>query len=297
MMPYASPAEVAALSTNAQRTAYGRRLKSVQGKEQPVALAVAQTPGSAGYASAVLAQIASFQPGSKRLEAMVEPRVCLFDGWLALTTDGTVRFWTRDDVRAFFACGEGEALIAEYILSWGRRVDIGVEGQPLVVQAAPKGGWWMRTLSFVNERHIHIVRALLALVPDGAQDGLQWEKRVLYGPFPDDVYSALAAVTASIFSTMAVYNVDHAGVLDGSGSRVYRLTARLWQHLRTRACAFRGTWSPAFARWQGRWRCHSDCFYSNVGAQSRSSAAAFCCWRGSRRVVCEWRSSASMGLG
>ena len=95
-----------ALSTNAQRTAYGRRLKSVQGKEQPVALAVAQTPGSAGYASAVLAQIASFQPGSKRLEAMVESRVCLFDGWLALTTDGTVRFWTRDDVRAFFACGD-----------------------------------------------------------------------------------------------------------------------------------------------------------------------------------------------
>ena len=91
-------------------------------------------------------------------------------------------------MRAFFACGEGEVLIAEYILSWGRRVDIGVEGQPLVVQAAPKGGWWMRTLSFVNERHIHIVRALLALVPDGAQDGLQWEKRVLYGPFPDDVY-------------------------------------------------------------------------------------------------------------
>ena len=84
MTPYASPAEVAALSTNAQRTAYGRRLKSVQGKEQPVALAVAQTPGSAGYASAVLAQIASFQPGSKRLEAMVEPRVGLFDGWLAL---------------------------------------------------------------------------------------------------------------------------------------------------------------------------------------------------------------------
>ena len=57
----------------------------------------------------------------------------------------------------------------------------------------------MRTLSFVNERHIHIVRALLALVPDGVQDGLQWEKRALYGPFPDDVYSALAAVTASIF--------------------------------------------------------------------------------------------------
>ena len=200
MTPYASPAEVAALSANAQRTAYGRRLKSVQGQEQPVALAVAQTPGSAGYASAVLAQIASFQPGSKRLEAMVEPRVGLFDGWLALTTDGTIRFWTRDDVRAFFACGDGEALIAEYILSWGRRVDIGVEGQPLVVQAAPKGGWWMRTLSFVNERHIHMVRALLALVPDGAQDRLQWEKRVLYGPFPDDVYSALAAVTASIFS-------------------------------------------------------------------------------------------------
>jgi len=116
MTPYVSPAEVAAFSANAQRTAYGRRLKSVQGREQPVALAVAQTPGSAGYASAVLAQIASFQPGSKRLEAMVESRVCLFDGWLALTTDGSVRFWTRDDVRAFFACGEGEALIAEYIL-------------------------------------------------------------------------------------------------------------------------------------------------------------------------------------
>ena len=70
MTPYASPAEVAALSANAQRTAYGRRLKSVQGREQPVALAVAQTPGSAGYARAVLAQLASFQPGSKRLEAM-----------------------------------------------------------------------------------------------------------------------------------------------------------------------------------------------------------------------------------
>ena len=51
MTPYASPAEVAVLSgANAQRTAYGRRLKSVQGREQPVALAVAQTPGSAGYA-------------------------------------------------------------------------------------------------------------------------------------------------------------------------------------------------------------------------------------------------------
>ena len=100
MTPYASPAEVAALSTNAQRTAYGRRLKSVQGKEQTVALAVAQTPGSAGYASAVLAQIASFQPGSKRLEAMVEPRVCLFDGWLALTTDGTALFTRARDVNS-----------------------------------------------------------------------------------------------------------------------------------------------------------------------------------------------------
>ena len=49
---------------------------------EPVALAVAQTPGSAGYARAVLAQLASFQPGSKRLEAMGPVHaLCVFQGF------------------------------------------------------------------------------------------------------------------------------------------------------------------------------------------------------------------------
>ena len=54
--------------------------------------------------------------------------VSCFDGWLALVTDGLVRFWTRDDVRAFLSCGQAEALTKEYILSWGRVVDVGTRG-------------------------------------------------------------------------------------------------------------------------------------------------------------------------
>ena len=205
MTPYAAPAETAALMANAQRTLYGRSLRSVQGREQELALAVAQTPGSIGYAEAVHTQAGIFQVGSERLEEMVPHMVSCFDGWLALVTDGLVRFWTRDDVRAFLSCGQAEALTKEYILSWGRVVDVGGEEQSLIVQATPKGGFWIRALSFLNERHVHIVRALLSLVPNGAEDGDDWERRVLYGPFPDDVYKALAAVTTSLFAMMAVY--------------------------------------------------------------------------------------------
>ena len=61
MTPYAAPAETAALMANAQRTLYGRCLRSVQGREQTLALAVAQTLGSTGYAEAVHTQAGIFR--------------------------------------------------------------------------------------------------------------------------------------------------------------------------------------------------------------------------------------------
>ena len=154
-------------------------------------------------------------------------------------------------------------------------------------------------LSFVNERHIHIVRTLLALVPDGAQDGFQWEKRVLYGPFPDDVYSALAAVTASIFSTMAVYERGPRGrarrervpgVLPDSPTVVAFANAglRVPRHVVASLCKVAGSVATS----------QRLLLLERGRTKSKLRAAAFCCWRGViRRVVCQWCSSASMGLG
>ena len=45
--------------------------------------------------------------------------VSTFDGWLAMKTDGRLRFNTAEDVRSFIHDGFAEAIVSEYIQTWG----------------------------------------------------------------------------------------------------------------------------------------------------------------------------------
>ena len=58
-------------------------------------------------------------------------------------------------MRKFMADDDVEALVAEYVLTWGRRIPIAGE----LVSALPKGGWWWMALSYLNEhlqmRQVH----------------------------------------------------------------------------------------------------------------------------------------------
>ena len=54
-------------------------------------------------------------------EALSSPLSSLDGDRLALVTDGRVRFWTRDDVRAFLNCGQAEAVAKIYTFLGSRR--------------------------------------------------------------------------------------------------------------------------------------------------------------------------------
>ena len=72
------------------------------------------------------------------------------------------------------------------------------------LQVLPKGGWWRRTLSEVNEQHVRIMIAAVGLGYDRILSSSEVAEEVLTGKMPAAVYARLAAVAASIFSSMAV---------------------------------------------------------------------------------------------
>ena len=128
---YPSTEELDAILTNAQASYYGRGLAFLQGKQQSEAPGVAARPGTAGYSNAVFADVrdASLngRGGSlvKEIQPKVEEGVVRFDGWLALTTSGSVRIWEREQVRAFLASEDTEALTSEYIMAHTRTIRVG----------------------------------------------------------------------------------------------------------------------------------------------------------------------------
>ena len=72
------------------------------------------------------------------------------------------------------------------------------------LQVLPKGGWWRRTLSEVNEQHVRIMIAAVGLGYDRILSSSEVAEEVLTGKMPAAVYARLAAVAASIFSSMAM---------------------------------------------------------------------------------------------
>lgn len=150
----------------------------------------------------------AFRPGSMRLEPKLASGVATFDGWLAMKSDGRLRFSTADEVRRFIHDGDAEIIVSEYIQTWGTLVAL-PDGR--LVQSNPKGGWWWMTLTYVTEHDIRIVRAVLGLVYAGRLDVNQLRTAILEGPFDKLTYSRLSAVGASLFARMAIVERGEGG--------------------------------------------------------------------------------------
>ena len=101
-----------------------------------------------------------FQPNAQRVEPAVLGSIMMADGWLALTSGREYRLFSGDDVRKIMNSGALEAIMAEYVESWGRRVSVPHLG---VVQVMPKGGWWWDSLSHITEHDLHLVRAIIGM--------------------------------------------------------------------------------------------------------------------------------------
>ena len=202
----APDAELNALTRVTQGTAYGRSLHSLAGREQDVRAGAPVEIGAAGYQAAVREQLRSFQfeTNAQRIEPAVLSSIMTADGWLALMSSGMYRLFSADDVRKFMGSGDFEAIMAEYVESWGRRVVVPHLG---VVQVMPKGGWWWHALSRVTEHDIYLVRAIIGMgleAPLHAGDAMRLYDLINSGPFDDALYRQLAAVVASIFARRAV---------------------------------------------------------------------------------------------
>mgnify|MGYP002630666913 CR=1 FL=1 len=124
MTTFAPSAELELLEKHASATPYGRKLKSLGGAAQFVSEGAAAAPGSHEYAAAVDSQMRSiaFRDDRNRIEPMCSSGVNGFDGWLALNTSGQWRFRSRQDVRTFLECEQGESITQEFVIDYSRRV-------------------------------------------------------------------------------------------------------------------------------------------------------------------------------
>jgi hypothetical protein len=124
MMTFAPSAELDLLEKHASATPYGRRLLSLAGAEQFLSEGAGAAPGSREYAAAVDAQMMSiaFRHDRNRIEPLLSCGVNGFDGWLALNTSGKWRFRSRQDVRTFLECEQGESITQEFVVDYSRRV-------------------------------------------------------------------------------------------------------------------------------------------------------------------------------
>ena len=124
MTTFAPVAELELLEKHASATPYGRKLKSLSGAAQFVSEGAGAAPGSREYAAAVDAQMTSiaFRDDRNRIEPLGSSGVNGFDGWLALNTSGQWRFRSRQDVRTFLECEQGESITQEFVIDYSRRV-------------------------------------------------------------------------------------------------------------------------------------------------------------------------------
>ena len=74
---------------------------SLAGRAQRIGLGSSVEIGQPGYAEAVRAQLGAFafHPSSQYLEAKVDGAILAFDGWLALKTEGRLRFHLAQHVK------------------------------------------------------------------------------------------------------------------------------------------------------------------------------------------------------
>jgi hypothetical protein len=179
------------------------------GRQPIVREGAAPEIGDPGYVQAVGAGLNdyAFRPGSFRLEPRLPTLVSTFDGWVAMKTDGRMRFNTAEDVRSFMHNGLAESIVSEYIQTWGALVSC----NGVLVQSNPKGGWWWRALTHLTEHDSRIVRAVVGLSYSGRLDVNQMRKAILEGPFDDTTYLRLSAVGASLFGRMSIVERGEGG--------------------------------------------------------------------------------------
>ena len=215
LTPYATASEVLGVTTDALSCRYGRNLRFTQCREQAVAEGVGLLPGQAGYAEAVFSLTERMVHGSDargRAEEVPHSAVCCFDAWLLLHTGDSmhpVRCWTRDHVRSFLMRDDVEALVTEFVQDHARQVH--VPGSVKPVQVLPKGGWWRCVCAHATELDFHVVRAIFGM--EGRSPGTPHEvvASVLDGSMATGLYARLAAVAASLFARMAVFERGAGG--------------------------------------------------------------------------------------
>ena len=138
MMPYMSNEEAAAVDSNAQRSAYGRKLRFSQSADQVESEAVPVAPGMPGYQDAVYGTLTttfSTSRADRRFEPKIREGANLFDGWLAVVTSGRLRVWNRDDIHKYVNDDDAAALCTEFVLSHGRVVAVDGNADPVQVCA------------------------------------------------------------------------------------------------------------------------------------------------------------------
>ena len=199
------------MQTRTPRPSTRKRVVQVclAGRQPIVREGAAPEIGDPGYVQAVGAGLNdyAFRPGSFRLEPRLPTLVSTFDGWVAMKTDGRMRFNTAEDVRSFMHNGLAESIVSEYIQTWGALVSC----NGVLVQSNPKGGWWWRALTHLTEHDSRIVRAVVGLSYSGRLDVNQMRKAILEGPFDDTTYLRLSALGASLFGRMSIVERGEGG--------------------------------------------------------------------------------------
>ena len=206
----AAKAQLDAAVALASRTAYGRKLVCLSDREPLLSTGLEVAVGGSAYYESVRGSLSALatQSCEKLIEAKPADAVCAFDGWLALQTNASMRFYTRQHVLAFMEDHRSvaEAVTADFVAEHGK--EIAVSWSPTPVLVLPKSGWWRYSLSYISEHDLRIVRALLgasvAAAP-GANVASTLRNAVLYGPCDAHLYGALNAVAASLFVRMAMH--------------------------------------------------------------------------------------------
>ena len=116
---------VAAVAAHASRLSYGRNLRVTQDRLAVTAERSAPALGTPGYDAWVSGQLAAFstRPDDRRVEVKPTSDVCAFDAWLCMHSNGALRFYTREHVRAFMHIhaqeASVEAIVTDFVSDLG----------------------------------------------------------------------------------------------------------------------------------------------------------------------------------
>ena len=89
----------------------------------------------------------------------------------------------------YYALDSAAALFAHFIETIGRRMERRLpNGKVVMIQALPKGGWYMQMHSHTTEYHLRIVRAIVGCI--GGVDVINWQHTS-----PTKIWAAIEALS------------------------------------------------------------------------------------------------------